>query len=107
MLLLQLVNPSFASRIKVFFDPYATETGGVSVMGVPVKSSDDKSYYVKKGDDVAFRLYKKDYDENYQKLFGDCSKFYNKNKKVGKWSDFSETIFNYTKDCTTDVETKK
>jgi hypothetical protein len=46
--LFQVVNPGFDSKITVFHDPWASETGGVSVGGVQMTGGLEKSYYVMK-----------------------------------------------------------
>jgi hypothetical protein len=63
--LLQLLNPGFDEHIKVYLDPNAQETG----MGFG--RAEDKSYYIKKGEE-SFLLKKKKYKKDFPILFGDC-----------------------------------
>lgn len=65
-LLMQMVNPAFASKIKVFFDPYAKETTSLSVGGFQVAGGIQASYYVQKGDAPAYKLEKKRTKKNIQ-----------------------------------------
>ena len=58
----------------------------------------DKSYYVKK-DDVAVRLKKKDYDEEFPLYFKDCSKLRGKYKGDLRWADFVMHIHTYATSC--------
>lgn len=98
-LLLQLLNPGFAEKIKVYFDPYADETMAVGIGGIKVAGGDAKSYYVKKGDAVAFRLQKKNYEEEFENLFGDCPGLKKEfSKKLG-WSNFEKHVFFYSENC--------
>ncbi len=90
-LLMQLVNPSFEEKIRVYFDPYAKQSMSVGVG--PVKAGGlAKSYYVKKGKKAAFKLEKKNYKDEKSGLFGKCD--------VSKdWSDFQESVYKHAKDC--------
>lgn len=96
-LMLQLMNASFSQAIKVYHDPFAKESVGLAVGGVTVAGGLDKSYYVKKeGDDTAIRLFKKDYKEMFETLFGDSEEFIAKYKGNIKWSDLEMHIYEYT-----------
>ncbi len=93
-LLLQLLNPSFSSKIKIYSDPYARETMSMGFGGIKVAGGIAKSYYVKKGDDIAFRLKSKYYKKQYKSLFEGCDKLVN--MKKAKWSKFEENVFDYS-----------
>ncbi|MEM6265686.1 MAG: hypothetical protein AAGI38_24500, partial [Bacteroidota bacterium] len=96
-LMLQLVNPSFSSTMKVYHDPFAKETTGIGVAGVTAAGGLEKSYYVfKKGNDSAFRVMKKYYGDQFKELFGDSEEFMKKWGEKGKWSDFETHVFEYT-----------
>lgn len=101
VVLLQLLNPAFSNNIKIYHDPFAGETAAMSVGGINVAGGVDKSYFVKKGDDKAERVMKKNYKDFQDSLYGDCQKMKNYVKKEKKlsWSDFPEHIFTYAKDC--------
>ncbi|WP_103863649.1 hypothetical protein [Aquimarina sp. I32.4] len=97
-LMVQLVNPSFCEKIKVFKDPYSKETASIGIG--PLKAGGiAKSYYVKKGDEVAIRLKKKHYDEEFKMFFGDCPALIEKYGAKPKWSEFAKHIYEYTKEC--------
>jgi hypothetical protein len=98
-LLLQLLNPGFASKIRVYYDPFASETMSFSVGGITVAGGDDKSYYLKKGDNTAFRLYKKNYKEEWKNLYGDCPALENEFKNKQGWSSIEKHIFYYDTNC--------
>lgn len=94
-LLLQMLNPATSSKIKVFNDPYSQKTMSVGIGGMTVAGGDDKSYYVKIGDEPAFRLYKKNYDEEWGHLYNNCRELLREFPDGLKWSKFSDHIAVY------------
>ncbi|MBK7010546.1 MAG: hypothetical protein IPH36_18915 [Saprospiraceae bacterium] len=98
-LLLQLVNPGYAEKIKVYFDPQASETASVGIGGFTVAGGIAKSYYVKNGDDVAFKLEKKHYKEKHPALYGECEALKKAYPKNMDWEDFSRHVFTHAKEC--------
>jgi hypothetical protein len=99
-LLMQCVNPSFNSQHKVFHDPYAQESIGLGVAGFTLVGGDDKSYYIlKKGETIAVKYKKKDYEEGFDTLFGSCDAFVNKVGKNIYWMDIEKHIFEYNQIC--------
>jgi len=100
-LMVQLLNPSFSSKIKVYQDPITGETAGVGVGGVQLTGGLPKSYFVKKaGEDAAFELKKGDYKNQFARLFGDCPGFIKKYGKSPKWNELETHIYEYTQMCT-------
>jgi hypothetical protein len=94
--LLQLVNPGFANGIRVYHDPFAGETASAGIGGIKVAGGNEKSYYVKKGEDKAYRLKKKDYDDDFEKLFGDCEAVTSMVEDGDpRWSDFAKHAYAY------------
>lgn len=93
--LLQLLNPLFCSKIKIYCDPNASETGGIGMMGMNVIGGDEKSYYVKivGSNEPAFLLKKKDLDDNIAKLFSQCPKLFDSIKNDYLWGEFESYIF--------------
>jgi hypothetical protein len=98
-LLLQLLNPGFANKIKVYFDPFAGETSGLSFGGIKVTGGDAKSYYFKKGADAAFKMQKKNYDEEWEHLYGDCPDLKKQFEKKMGWSEVEKHVFYYSENC--------
>lgn len=98
-LLLQLLNPGYSSKIKVFYDPYAQETGGFGIGDLKLTGGDDKSYYVQVGNNVATKTKKKDYETAYRNFYADCPDLIKKIEKDVKWSDFAKHIYAYSFDC--------
>ena len=97
--LLQLLNPAFADPVRIYFDPYAKETASVGIGGVALAGGDDKSYWIKVGDEVAFKLKKKDYDENYQRIYAKCPDYIKELGDKPLWRDFGEQLYNYAQSC--------
>lgn len=95
--LMQLINPDFSSKIKVYADPVAKETTTFAVGGIGVTGGVTKSFYVKK-DGKVFWLEKSNFEESYSKLFGDNPAFM-KEYPVSKmkWDFLSWLIYEYTR----------
>ncbi|MEL6633234.1 MAG: hypothetical protein AAFQ83_17340 [Bacteroidota bacterium] len=95
--LLQLVNPGFDSKIKVYDDPYAAETGGIAVGGIQATGGNLKSYYlVREGQ--AFKITKGKYKQEFDDIFGTCS-YLAENFEKFKWNDFAKHVVAYTENC--------
>ncbi len=74
-LLLQLLNPSCSQYISIYHNPYARETQSIGIGGFKVAGGKDRSYYVKKGKDPAFKLKRTYYNDEANYLYGDCDGF--------------------------------
>ncbi|CAH0996061.1 hypothetical protein EMA8858_02191 [Emticicia aquatica] len=98
-LLMQMVNPSFSLKIKVFHDPLAQESMRFGVGGITMAGGDDKSYYVQVGNEVAEKLKKKDYDDEYTNLYKDCPTLLQKLKSDHRWTNFDKHLLEYTTIC--------
>lgn len=97
-LLIQLMNPHFSSRVKVYHDPYAKETASVGVGGVKLAGGLDKSYYLKLGKATAYKVKKKDYDDEYKMIFKGCDAVLKK-EDADKWSQFEKHVATYAEEC--------
>lgn len=98
-LLMQMVNPSFSSKIKVFHDPLAQESMRFGVAGITMAGGDDKSYYVQVGNEIAERIKKKEYDDEYLRLYKDCPVLLAKLKSDHRWTNFDKHLLEYTTEC--------
>ncbi len=94
-LLMQLLNPSFSKNIKVYHDPYAKKTMSLGVGPLTVAGGNEKSYYVAKGKNAAFRLKKKDYKEEFNALWSSCPDLI-KEFPLKKWSDLTKHVLAYS-----------
>jgi len=71
--MLQVVNPTFSKKIKVYNDPFAKQSMGVGVGGMTLAGGLDKSYYIKKdGEEIAQRIKKAEYKKDMDELFSEC-----------------------------------
>lgn len=99
-LLLQLLNPAFSNLVKIYHDPLAAESASLSYGGIKMVGGNDKSYFVKTGDKVAFRLKKKNLDDNAAEIFADCKDSYEEIVKDKlSWMYFDKLLFEYTVAC--------
>lgn len=100
-LLLQLVNPSFCQKIRVYHDALAGKSVSVGIGFMTVAGGIDKSYFVKIGNEPAFRLKKADYEDEFGNLFPNCPAFYRKyaNKSDRVWRNFAQHVAEYTELC--------
>lgn len=96
--IMQVINPNFMDYIKVFHDPNADETSGISLGGFSkLGGGVIKSYYVAKGDKTIW-LRDKDLKENYEFLFGDSPEFMKKYPYNSvKWEWLGGLIMEYSK----------
>lgn len=96
-LLMQLVNPTFCSEIQVYGDNRAKETTSIGYGPMKFAGGIDKSYYVKKGEEI-FWLKKDEFDDNYLKLFGDNADYLKKYPKAeAKWRFLNKYVYEYTR----------
>lgn len=94
-LMLQLLNPGFSKRVRVYHDPYAAETMSVGIGGLTLAGGLDKSYYVSIDGGEAYRLAKKTYKKTFKDDWKDCPAVYEKYTKMD-WSSFVDHIITYT-----------
>jgi hypothetical protein len=99
MLLMQLLNPGFNSKIKVFHDPFAAETMRVGFGGMTMAGGDDKSYYVQVGDFPAKKIKKKDYDDEIKVMYAGCPVLVKKIGEKIRWTEFAQHVYEFTFDC--------
>ncbi len=94
-LLMQLLNPEFSKKVKVYHDPYAKETASAGIGGITVAGGKAKSYYIKIGDDAAYKVQKKRYDEEFTPLWNKCKALVKKYTDV-KWSELGQHVLDYS-----------
>lgn len=96
VLLMQLVNPGFNDKIRVYADPRAGESQSFGVGPVKLAGGDDKSYYVKVGDKPAIKVKSKDFDENISTIFAGCPTLEAKLKEKADWGDFAKYVYEHS-----------
>lgn len=97
--LVQLLNPDFDSQIRVYNDPFAWQTLGVGVAGVPITGGMDMSYYVKTKDGKVIQLKKHTYGEMFRSLFESCPAVMAKYGNDVVWRDFCSHVFLFEESC--------
>jgi len=88
------------SKIKLFNNPTGSESS-TSMAGIKLKES-ESSYVVFKQGSKPFVLKRKNYEEEFASLFGDCSGFlsYAKDKpELKKFKQVGTVVENYNKSC--------
>lgn len=94
-MLMQLLNPTFCEKVRVYNDPLADETTSLGVAGVTVAGGNEKSYYILlEGNKAAFLLSKKDYKKQFTALWQKCPDM-KKNYPDMKWEDFTKNVIDY------------
>jgi hypothetical protein len=97
--ILQLLNPGFDSKIKVYAEPNA-KTGGLNVGGLQLTGGEDKAYLFVKNGEKAFQVKKGSYARNFEELYSDCPKMLEafKDQKI-KWDDVALHVYAYDQLC--------
>lgn len=98
-LVMQLANPTVAGKVRVYHDPMAKETMSLSVAGVDVAGGEKKTYYLKLGTDIAYRLHKKNYKDQFKLIFKGCPELIEKYGEHPQWYDFEKHIYEYAEIC--------
>ena len=98
VMLMQLLNPGFSSKIRVYFDPFAQETTRAGIGGLTVAGGLDKSYYIQRGEEPAYRMKKKEYRKDFENFFEDCPTLFKEYEKPD-WPDFAKHVFHYSEKC--------
>lgn len=98
--LLQLLNPGFDSKIKVYANPNANETMGLGLAGIKITGGKDKSLLFVKGDSKAVIVRKGDYKDSFIELYATCPKMteFFAGEKL-KWQDVAAHVFVYDQIC--------
>jgi len=98
--LMQLLNPGFDTRVKVFADPNAQKTGGLAIGGIRMTGGEDRSFLMVKGDKQAVVVRKSSYRRNFEELYGDCPAMVKTfaGEKI-QWDDLAGHVFAYDSAC--------
>lgn len=95
--MLQLVNPHFSKKIKVYDNPNTDNSGLVSVGGISVVGGGINSYYVRKvSEEVAYKLYSWDYSKKFGDIFGESQSFMETYGKNPLWIHFERDVYQFT-----------
>ncbi|MDW7694663.1 hypothetical protein R9C00_07915 [Flammeovirgaceae bacterium SG7u.111] len=95
--LVQLVNPGFDSKIKVYANPEANETSTLSSESMMLTGGDDTSHFISVNGERPTLIKKGKYKkEGFAQLFGGCDAL---NDEEPKWKYFAKHIFIYDQKC--------
>lgn len=92
---MQLLNPTFSKAVKIYHDPFAKETASLKLGGIKVVGGIAKSYYVAKGNQPAYRFYKKDYKKAFTPMWKSCKKVERAHKDKN-WADLVKHVVTFT-----------
>ena len=97
--LLQLLNPGFDDRIKVYENPMGQESG-LAVGGLQVTGGEDKSFLVVKDGEKSMKIKKGSYKKDFSMLFGDCPQMLKilSDEKI-KFQDMALHVLYYELNC--------
>jgi hypothetical protein len=99
--LMQLLNPGFDNKIKVYLNPNANETASTEINGLQLTGGEDTSYLIVKNAGKSEVIRKRRYDqEAFTRIYQGCEVFeeeYGGDKL--KWRDFPEHVFVYDQLC--------
>ena len=96
---MQLLNPGFDSKIKVFAEP-SKKTGGLNVGGLQLTGGEARAYLFVKGTEKSFEVKKGSYSKNFEELYSDCPQMLStfQGEKI-KWNDVALHVFAYDQAC--------
>jgi hypothetical protein len=95
--LLQLLNPDFSSKVRIYGDSFANQTKGVGIGGVKLTGGVDKTYYVRVKDQT-LRLSKSGYGRRFREYFADCPQLAQQYRSPA-WRDFPRHVHFYDQQC--------
>jgi hypothetical protein len=95
--MLQLINPHFSEKLKVYDNPTAKTSGGWEARGVQITGGELKSFYVII-DGVVTEVKKKNYKQMFATFFSDCPEM-NEVYEKKKVQDFGKHVYFYHNSC--------
>lgn len=98
--LMQLLNPGFDNKIKVFADPNANQTSGIGIGGIKITGGEDKSYLMVTSGNKAIVVRKGTYRKNFEELYQGCPEMVRafQGEKI-KWEDVAGHVFAFNEVC--------
>lgn len=97
ILMLELVNPAFCSKIRVYKDPVGSESTSYGVKGFNLAGGEDLSYYIKVGEKPAEKVKRNNFKEHIHEMFGDCPALETRLTAKFDWSDLAKYIVEHEK----------
>ncbi|MBN2237277.1 MAG: hypothetical protein JW729_06935 [Bacteroidales bacterium] len=98
--LMQLLNPGFDSKIKVFVNPNANETAGLSLNGAKITGGMTRSYLFLVDGNQTVIVRKVNYEKNFAELYKGCPQMLQtfEGERI-KWDDIAGHVFAYDQSC--------
>lgn len=89
-LMMQIVNPTYCTKMRVYGDPLAEES----------MTGEEKSYYIKKNGEAFARVIERsNYKEEFKLIFSDCPAVLEKYGNDVKWNEFELHVWEYAQAC--------
>ncbi|WP_373515321.1 hypothetical protein [Persicitalea sp.] len=95
--MMQLLNPEFEGKVRVYDDSRATSTQGIAVQGVNLTGGIKKSYYVRYKGKFG-KIKKSQYKKLFKEYFGNCPALVAK-YELSSWRDFPDHLYYYEQNC--------
>ncbi len=99
---IQVANPGFDSKIKLYLDPDANQTATLETDNIKLAGGDDASYIMVKGNDDPVLLRKKDYKdaEFVSALYNGCPAVFEAFEgEELKWKDLATHVLIFDQQC--------
>ncbi len=98
--LLQILNYGFHKKITIYYDPFAPkESSSIGGMGFNVTLDSQLRRYYAKIDGKVSRLKKREYDDEFTKIFSSCPSLLEKFAKNKDWSSLPKHIYFFEYEC--------
>ncbi|MEO1518472.1 MAG: hypothetical protein AAFV95_25870 [Bacteroidota bacterium] len=97
--LLQLLNPTACSKVRVYHDPSAMQRSGLGVRDIELTGAYDNAFYFKKeGQSTAIRVKRKKYRQLFAELYDNCPAV-NPSSRDVSWRDLEAHVFQFDRNC--------
>jgi len=103
--MMQMINPGFDSRIKVYYSLGSRKTSGVGIPGpgiapvtIKITGGRQRAYWVSKDNGAVFKIKRGSYNKKkFTRLFGDSPQMLETYGRPYRFSEFSEHVYMYDK----------
>lgn len=95
VLMMQVLNPTFSSKVKIYNDPLAGKTAGIGIGGLSV-GKHPKSYFMSVNGATAVKIEKKKFPEQIIEMLGGCQAVQDMDVP---WKELAKMIYAYDTSC--------
>lgn len=95
ILMLELINPAFCSKIRVYKNPVGSESTSYGIKGFTVAGGEDLSYYIKVANKAAIKVKRGNFKDYIKDIFGDCPTLESRLQDKYDWSDLAKYIYEH------------